>query len=788
MAKKKQFRKKQSRKEEAPSPLPPVRRLLSVQLVAALLAVPILVGITWARPRACGDFYVALAGGRDIINSRMACLTEPDTWSFVTTDRIWFDQNWGTHVLYYVTWLIDGEHAEMVLRALILTTMGFFIMMSCRQRGVYWPLAILTGAAGVAVGRSFIDMRPNLMTLMIAPGMVWLVLRTRHKPHRAWLAMALLVIWASVHGGFLFGIGVMGLWAVCYILSHAVRRGLAGAIRAYWPIPVAVAGGMVLAGLLSPYGFKNLTHALVVGTSEEWRNISEWLPIYKGTFGSTWEFYTIVSMMALLPVLSCAIYLTWPGKQRLRLKLEQVGLLVYGVLLCATLLMLAYYWEPNQKEAHFEKFQFNRKVILWVSGIVVVVGGYVGMRLLLGLGADGGGRSGSERRRYQLRPFRAEDVATMVFDLVLATVVIVMAIKARRFIPLAMILTVPLVALQVEWLFRVVRWGWLIIPASIGLILLAMFDAYKLRKLYEPDNPFFPEPTMFQRMMVFRRYPPGAAKFINANGIDGRVMHDWRWEGYLKWRCPQLKMFIGGRAQQVYDLNTFNQVRRIVTHKRHGEFTGLGIHLMVIPHEGLYKNLAQEMVYGKDAHWAYIYANAGNFILADYNDPEKRRLIQRAAAGELEYPSKEIAALSRAMCLASKVLRTSPKRVAQAFMEANRLMPDPVGYKTLWQMNKKGQMRSQFLMHYMTQEARRLAGMSTTGYAGRRTLVCRHGIATSLSELHKRMGNRKESEKWAKAAAELRAEIEAQRRQWTSGLSDELARWWRGLWGNSEGG
>ena len=176
--------------KEAPLPLtPPVREWFYIQLGTVLVVVIGLLILAWARPRACGDFFVALAAGRDIVETRLTCFSVPDTWSFMTTDRTWFDQNWGTHLLFYLTWVAGGEWGELLLKAGILAGMAFFITMRCRQRGVDWPIAILTGGATVAAVRAFIDMRPNLMTLMFAPLMVWVLLRTRSNPHKMWTVL-----------------------------------------------------------------------------------------------------------------------------------------------------------------------------------------------------------------------------------------------------------------------------------------------------------------------------------------------------------------------------------------------------------------------------------------------------------------------------------------------------------------------------------------------------------------------------------------------------------------------
>lgn len=43
-------------------------------------------------------------------------------------------------------------------------------------------------------------------------------------------------------------------------------------------------------------------------------------------------------------------------------------------------------------------------------------------------------------------------------------------------------------------------------------------------------------------------YPDGAVAYMKANGIQGRLFHDYDWGGYLIWNMPELKVFIDGRG------------------------------------------------------------------------------------------------------------------------------------------------------------------------------------------------------------------------------------------------
>ena len=90
---------------------------------------------TWLVPRPIGDLYVAYAGARDVLEGKLG---GEDDWSFVNvgTGRVWINQNWGTHMLYYGAYYFFDETGILVLKALLMLSMVTFIGLSVRQHGV----------------------------------------------------------------------------------------------------------------------------------------------------------------------------------------------------------------------------------------------------------------------------------------------------------------------------------------------------------------------------------------------------------------------------------------------------------------------------------------------------------------------------------------------------------------------------------------------------------------------------------------------------------------------------
>jgi len=743
-------RKRDSRQDHYTPPAPPVRQWYGGQVAVGLIAGVLLVCISWAIPRPIGDLYVGLAAGRDIVDTRLANLNQPDTWSFTATDRVWMNQNWGTHLGFYVAHVLGGETGLLVLKALMLLVMAGAIAACCRQRGAGWPMAMITAGAAVAAGRSFIDLRPNLTSLMIAPLMLAILYRTRTNRHFAWVALVLAAIWANVHGSFLFGLGMMGLWALCWLTVHALRNGIVPTLRTYWPLGVAVASAVVISGTLTPYGIGNITHPFVVGSSEKWRTIREWIPIHKPGFGTTWEFYVAMGLLIALPVVWFVTRVAFRPKRRLEIDADFVAALAFSVCLCVGLLAVALPWQAGKD------YQTRRIIVIGTGLIAGIVGVLLGVSVI----------TRSRAKTLRITPPSAGQLATIIFEVCLAAVVIVMAIKARRFIPLAIVLLGPMVALRAEWLFRAIGRGWLILPIAASLLVPATLAYHTLFRHYDSDNPFLPKHTVFQRMIGYQKFPPGPADFIDLNNISGRVLNEWRWEGYLRWRRPQLKLFVGGRAQQVYRLQTYETLMHIVSRGDPSGLTRSGVGLVIIPSSQKYARLIGAMVAKPHSTWAVVYADRRNVVVANAALPATRQLVDKAAAGRLKYPDAGTAALSRAMCLTAKCVRASRDSRISALLEANRLMPSVFAYRALEGTTGGAGMEPSRLIPYLQAESERLEAMPTNRSNGAQTLACRYAIAEALSRTFRKANNKRQALRWSAKASNIRDELEELKDQW----------------------
>jgi hypothetical protein len=246
---------------------------------------------------------------------------------------------------------------------------------------------------------------------------------------------------------------------------------------------------------------------------------------------------------------------------------------------------------------------------------------------------------------------------------------------------LAAILTVGSTALfmlagvvfGVHWLMQALqRAPFRVCPPAVLAVAVGVLGwqlAYSNARYYHPSNPMASVETLYERMVGQQKQPTRLTQFIRENDVSGRVLHEWRWEGYLHWRCPELKLLLGGRAQQIYDEEDYHtgmglrygQDLRTTAGRADPYYTRRGlkqldVHLVAAPTDPGWRPILQRLLHG-DPHsrWTYLYRDGRDALLADTRDPAKRIKVTRALRGELKYPSRAIEALTQASILLTPV-------------------------------------------------------------------------------------------------------------------------------------
>jgi hypothetical protein len=597
--------------------MPPIDRRT---LLLSLIAFTVLLALVWAEPRPIDDLFIALAGGRDVLAGHLGT---PDDWSFTTEGRVWLNQNWGSHVLFYATHAAAGPTGLLTLKALLLLAAATCLALGARARGVGWAEALVAAAVAFAASRSYVDLRPNLVGVVFASGLLWILTCAASRPVWIWLAAALIGLWANAHGSFVFGLGLMAVWTLA--LGVAVPRVLPAALG-------ALATALALAAFANPFGLENLTHPFVVGMSAAWRTVAEWLPLFSAdpaAAGSKWEICTLAGGFVLLLLTR----LMAPRRSRTA---TPVGVAPQGM-----------------------------RGLAWFDAAVLIA-------------------------------------------------VLVMALRARRFVPLAAIAVAAPLATQLAWWHRRLDTAWPTRLLAAGLTVAVAIAAPPVLRRYRADNPVFAGLGTFERMVDAPTFPARPAEFLRANGLGGHTYAAWEWEGFLRWNDVPVTVLIGGRAQQVYDeatLQLHKDLRTGATTAREA-LAARQVGLAILPLTAPYSVPLGQLVYREETPWAYLYCDGRHVVLIDTSRPELAATVAALEANTLQYPTPAIAATSRMMYLASPKIGAELTAVRTAAEEAARLAPTALAYAVIGDVALADRSSSAATRTYLAGERQRLAALA----------------------------------------------------------------------------
>ena len=183
--------------------------------------------------------------------------------------------------------------------------------------------------------------------------------------------------------------------------------------------------------------------------------------------------------------------------------------------------------------------------------------------------------------------------------LTIAALTIYMAIRSRRFIPIAGIVACPVVAMFIDQIIRGIsasrnfyannRLKVSLMPRSLqlsftvaGALAVLFFGTWwglKFKRVYLDPWPSDPKlSSVFMRMTASDAKPFYALKFIKDNKLKGKMFNYWTEGGFIAWgqqpdpntgKTP-LQLFMDGRAQAAYNRTTFD----IWTHIMSGGLPG----------------------------------------------------------------------------------------------------------------------------------------------------------------------------------------------------------------------
>jgi len=316
------------------------------------------------------------------------------------------------------------------------------------------------------------------------------------------------------------------------------------------------------------------------------------------------------------------------------------------------------------------------------------------------------------------------DLALMI----IAALTVYMAIRSRRFIPIAAIAACPIVAMLIHQMICAIsaahnffRYNCLVVSpmpkilqtlfiiAGAGTVLFfGTWWGLKFKYVYLDEWPRDSEfHSVFMRMTASGAKPFHACQFIRDNKLKGNMFNYWTEGGFIAWgqepdpntgRTP-LQLFMDGRAQAAYDRRAFDlwtyifSVRPIIESARlrrrdltsteyveMGEWIGRqlktrDVWVVLIPAAEFNKPFVRGLEHS--SNWRLVFYNNKQKLFVDCTTPQGKKLFNGIFDGTTLYPDE----FTKSLVIARNMLldrREDVKKKGLDFaIQAFNLNPSP---------------------------------------------------------------------------------------------------------------
>jgi hypothetical protein len=213
------------------------------------------------------DLWGHVRFGQDILAAH--AVPRDDPYSF-TSDRPWINHEWLSEVLMASAYRVAGSAGLIALKWLLALSTFVILWRTMRSADVFQPVAVgllllaIAGAMGLTM-----TVRPQLFSMLLHTILLALLTGIGQGRWHLFLWMPVLfALWANLHGGWIVGLGVLGLWSACALLARTVPW--------TWAVGGTTLG--ILGTLVTPYGvelWKFLWETVGLGRAD----ITEWQPL-----------------------------------------------------------------------------------------------------------------------------------------------------------------------------------------------------------------------------------------------------------------------------------------------------------------------------------------------------------------------------------------------------------------------------------------------------------------------------------------------------------------------------
>ncbi|MGB8013983.1 MAG: hypothetical protein WCF68_20380 [Terriglobales bacterium] len=241
--------------------LPSVRDIIFIFLFWSLLAGPLA-----NRPLADADIGWHIRTGERIL--AMHSLPRTDPFSSTMQGQPWFAWEWLYDILLGVLHRACGLNGVVWLCALLVAATFALLLSQLIKRGTGLLLAVVLMLLAEAAATIHLYARPHIVSWLFS--LLWFVVlerwegwgQTRLPRWIPWFFPLSMLLWVNLHGGWIFGIALLGIYTFVAFVDSVRERDAFAAIRARHRARAMATtfAASAAATLVNPYGWRLHAH------------------------------------------------------------------------------------------------------------------------------------------------------------------------------------------------------------------------------------------------------------------------------------------------------------------------------------------------------------------------------------------------------------------------------------------------------------------------------------------------------------------------------------------------
>ncbi len=668
------------------------------------------------------------------------------------------------------------------------------IYYTARLYGVHPALAAISVCFAMVIGRTFFDIRPaGFSNILVAVLILILALTSYKNVLYIWLLVPLVIFWSNVHGGYVYAFIVLVPFVGWHAIMHLPRRWMLATYGILtWLVLWAMSNRFTHREYLTPIALGHdvlfyLTLATLAGSIAlaRSRKVSDSalvayhvvascvlfllflprffpeLPLNMSRLppneAADLEEFIALSRLSYLGIFSFAMVLGAGVlflKDRIVRVMEVKGILhtiAAGAVAFVAMVVFNPFHLTNLTHTfeisiskHAEQwrnvyewqraFNWDNPVGTAVPFLVMYILGWLVLMawtiIFIRASLTTSRPTGKRLKVTVQYAWPKMDLALLI----IAALTIYMAIRSRRFIPIAGFAACPVVALLLEQAVRLLaarmqfsRTGTYDVPALpaaqqrnlllVSAVVVAGFGlmwGLRFKTVYLDPWPLDAQyKSVFMRMTASYSKPFEACEFIRKNKLSGVMYNYWTEGGFIAWgeepdpntgRIP-LQLFMDGRAQAAYDVSTFDSWSNILSGGprpsaalRAGrdlkpedyvevanwiseQLRQHGVWVVLMPDGQFNAPFTIAFDYSRD--WRTVYTDDKQKLFVDIASPKGPALFNGMFTGQTVYPNEYLADLAVGHNLLLSVDAAQKKKGLEYVVKALNDFPSPAAMKEL---------------------------------------------------------------------------------------------------------